>query len=210
VSASAGKTKINMSAHMMRRKLKSLLTSPLSSFYRVTSGLRKNLEHIRNHALLSSSLALPVDASVVVLGLPEVHGTGMIHFGKDVLLYPGLYLETEESGSIEIGGKVVISRGVHIVARDKIAIGEGTMIGEYTSIRDANHVRVPGLTIRDSGHRARPITIGSEVWIGRGVTVLGGVTIGDGATVGANAVVTHDVPAGVTVMGVPARAVGAS
>jgi acetyltransferase-like isoleucine patch superfamily enzyme len=209
VSASAGKTMIDMSANTMRRKIKSSLTSLLSSFYRATLGLRRNLGRIRSHALLSSSLAFPVDASVVVLGPPEVYGTGMIRFGKDVLLYPALYLETEESGSIKIGDGVVISRGVHIVARDRVTIGDGTMIGEYSSIRDANHVRVPGLPVRDSGHIARPIAIGSEVWIGRGVTVLGGVTIGDGATVGANAVVTRDVPAGVTVVGVPARAVDA-
>ncbi len=196
-----------MHADTMRRKLKSLLTLLLSSFYRATSGLRQNLERVRYHAFLSSTLTAPLNATVVVLGPTEVHGTGMIRFGQDVLLYPALYLETEESGSIEIGDGVVISRGVHIVARDRITIGKGTMIGEYTSIRDANHVRVPGLTIRDSGHSARPITIGSEVWIGRGVTVLGSVTIGDGATVAANAVVTRDVPAGVTVVGVPARAV---
>jgi acetyltransferase-like isoleucine patch superfamily enzyme len=202
--------KSDMYANTTRRKLKSSLTLLLSSFYRITSRLRRDLERIRNHAQLSSSLATPLDASVVVLGPPEVHGTGAIRFGQDVLLYPALYLETEETGSIEIGDGVVISRGVHIVARDSISIGDGTMIGEYTSIRDANHARLPGLTIRNSGYIARPITIGDEVWIGRGVAVLGGVTIGDGATVGANAVVTRDVPAGVTVVGVPARAVGVS
>jgi acetyltransferase-like isoleucine patch superfamily enzyme len=84
----------------------------------------------------------------------------MIRFGRDVLLYPALYLETEERGSIDIGAGVVISRGVHIVSRSEIQIGAGTMIGEYASIRDANHMRLPGLTIRDSGHVARPITIG--------------------------------------------------
>ena len=89
-----------------------------------------------------------------------------------------------------------------------ISIGQGSMIGEYSSIRDADHARVPGVKIRDAHHVARPISIGSEVWIGRGVTVLGGVAICDGATVGANAVVTHDVPAGTTVVGVPAQAIG--
>ncbi|MGA2887881.1 MAG: DapH/DapD/GlmU-related protein [Terracidiphilus sp.] len=202
--------KINLTEDSMRRKLKSSLTSFLSAAYRATASLRRNIAHIRNHALLSSKLVEPLDTSVVVLGPAEVHGTGMIHFGREALLYPGLYLETEENGSIEIGDGVVLSRGVHIVSRAEITIGDGTMIGEYSGIRDSNHVRIPGLTIRESGHIARPIVIGCEVWIGRGVTVLSGVTIGDGATVGANAVVTHDVPPGVTVVGVPARAVDAA
>jgi len=157
--------------------------------------------------MLSSNLQTPLDASVVVLGPPEVHGTGMIHIGRHTLLYPFLYLETEDRGSIDIGDGVVISRGVHIVSRAGIMIGCGTMIGEYTSIRDSNHSRMPGLPIRDSGYIARRINIGNEVWIGRGAAVLGGVSIGDGATVGANAVVVDDVPAGATVVGVPARAV---
>ena len=192
----------------MNRNIKASFSSLLSVVYRATAQLRKKMQHLRSHALLSSNLAVPLDASVVVMGPPEVHGTGRIHIGRDALLYPGLYLETNEGGSIVIGDRVVLSRGVHIVSRAGISIGQGSMIGEYSSIRDADHARVPGVKIRDAHHVARPISIGSEVWIGRGVTVLGGVAICDGATVGANAVVTHDVPAGTTVVGVPAQAIG--
>ncbi len=52
--------------------------------------------------------------------------------------------------------------------------------------------------------------IGDDVFIGAGARVLGGIVIGNGAKIGANAVVIEDVPAGVTVVGIPARAVGAS
>jgi acetyltransferase-like isoleucine patch superfamily enzyme len=134
----------------------------------------------------------------------SVHGSGRVRIGENVLLYPGVHLETQGNARIELGESLVISSGAHIVAMSGITIGEGSLIGEYASIRDANHSRKPGQPIRDSGFQSKPIIIGREVWLGRGVTVLGGVTIGDKATVGANAVVTRNVPPGVTVVGVPA------
>ncbi|MCB0188554.1 MAG: serine O-acetyltransferase [Caldilineaceae bacterium] len=53
-------------------------------------------------------------------------------------------------------------------------------------------------------------TIGDQVFIGAGARVLGTIHIGNHAKVGANAVVLHDVPEEVTVVGAPARVVGRS
>lgn len=144
--------------------------------------------------------------SVVVLGAPEVHGTRRIRLGRDLYLYRDLYLETQQQGQIEIGDGVVLSRGVHLAAFSAIEIGAGSLLGEYVSVRDANHGYGPGLAPRHSSHRARPIRIGRHVWIGRGAAILAGVSIGDGAVIGANAVVTHDVAPGAIALGVPARA----
>jgi len=47
--------------------------------------------------------------------------------------------------------------------------------------------------------------IGDNVFIGAGARVLGGIKVGDNAVIGANAVVIHDVPAGATVVGIPAK-----
>jgi acetyltransferase-like isoleucine patch superfamily enzyme len=188
----------------IKRGIKTSLSTLLSGFLRITAHLREGADRIYAHALLAATLREQLPPSVIVLGKVSVYGTGRIQIGENVLLYPDVHLETQENARIEIGDGVVISRGTHIVAVAGVGIGKGSMIGEYTSIRDANHSRDPGLPIRDSGHTAKPIEIGQEVWLGRGVAVLGGVTIGDKATVGANAVVTRDVPAGVTAVGIPA------
>ncbi len=184
--------------------LKRALVVPLMAMMRATNGVRESVRRIHGHAALGACMVGNLQASVVVLGAPEVRGTGQIEMGEDVLLYPGIYLETQEEAWLKIGRGVVISRGAHLVAMAGITVGDGTMIGEYVSVRDANHDRQDGVAMRNAGHTAKAIRIGKEVWIGRGVTVLGGVTIGDGATVGANAVVTKNVAAGTVVAGVPA------
>lgn len=186
--------------------MKKILVAALIPFA-LLAGQLAALKRLWAHARLRAAVKGALDSSVVVLGQAEVQGTANIQLGKNLYLYRELYFETQEDGRIEIGDDTVLSRGVHIVSHASVVLGEGVMVGEYTSIRDANHRRVAGQSARETGHDARPIRIGANVWIGRGAAILPGVVIGEGAVVGANAVVTKDVAAGDVVAGVPARSI---
>jgi acetyltransferase-like isoleucine patch superfamily enzyme len=155
-------------------------------------------------ARLQEAIGRPVDASNVILGSVELHGTCNISLGKNALIYPGVYLETQGAGSITLGDGVVLSSGVHIVAFEAVVLGDGCMVGEYSSIRDANH-RLSAESVRHSGHDSAAIQIGRNVWLGRGVSVLMGASLGDHSVVAANAVVNKTVLAGQIVGGVPAK-----
>lgn len=120
------------------------------------------------------------------------------------MIYPGVYLETQGEGRIDIGDDVVLSRGIHLVDFEHIVLGDGVMVGEYSSVRDADHRRSES-ALCFSGHISASIHVDRNVWIARGVTVLKGVTLGEGAVVGANAVVTRDVPPKCVVAGIPAK-----
>jgi acetyltransferase-like isoleucine patch superfamily enzyme len=54
---------------------------------------------------------------------------------------------------------------------------------------------------------AKPVHIGSDVWLGANVVVCPGVTIGDGCVIGAGAVVTRDIPPRTFAAGNPCRVI---
>lgn len=145
---------------------------------------------------------------VQFIGWITVEGTRNVHIGSGTRIGRRSYLKTDGDGRIDIGEHVTINDGATLVSYDHIAIGDNAMIGEYVSIRDANHGTKRGELVRLQAHTASPIRIGEDAWIGRGVCVLKGVTIGDGAVIAANSVVTKDVPANSIVGGVPARVLG--
>ena len=187
-----------------------ILKKTLVTALRPLTTLNRKLDALRRlwaNASLNSALGGGVHSSVVVLNTPELHGTRNIALGENLYLYRDLYLETQDSGRIEIGNDVVLSRGVHLVAYSSIVLEDGVMIGEYSSLRDANHQVVSGSSVRHTGHVGKPIHIQRNAWIGRGVTILGGVSIGAGAVIGANAVVTKDIPAGAVAVGIPAKVI---
>ncbi|MBC8193602.1 MAG: acyltransferase [FCB group bacterium] len=112
---------------------------------------------------------------------------------------------TEASGQIILGAEVRINRGTTLVAYDSIEIGNQTLIGEFVSIRDANHGISPNQPVREQAHEASAIKIGRDVWIGRGSVILPGVEIGDHSIIGANSVVSKSIPPGSIAVGSPAK-----
>lgn len=54
---------------------------------------------------------------------------------------------------------------------------------------------------------AKPIKVGSGVWLAAGVIVCGGVSIGDDVVIGAGSVVTKDIPSHVLAAGVPCKVI---
>ncbi len=103
---------------------------------------------------------------------------------------------------VSIGDPVVMAPGVYvvhgqIVADGLVEIGPGVVISPFVTL----------------GLRAGNVTgpsIGAQVSIGTGAKLIGPIHVAAGARIGAGAVVVDDVPAGVTVVGSPARAVGAA
>lgn len=95
-----------------------------------------------------------------------------------------------------------------VVAREHVTIGSGSKLAERTTVRDGNHDH--SVPLRSMKFTSSPVEIGSDVWVCAGAVILEGITVGDGSTVAAGAVVTKDVRAGATVVGVPAREVGLS
>ncbi len=108
--------------------------------------------------------------------------------------------------NIRLGRNVFINYHCIFLDCAPIDIGDDVQIGPAVQLYTAQHPL--DADVRRSGlESARPIRIGSDVWIGGGAVVLPGVTIGERSIVGAGSVVVHPVPADCVVVGNPARIV---
>lgn len=109
-------------------------------------------------------------------------------------------------------GVVVIGKHVEVgaaTAIDRAKFG-ATSIGDHTKIDNlvqiAHNCEIGRCcVICGCSALAGSVTLGDGVTLGGAVSIADNVTIGDGATLGAQASVMHDMPAGETWLGVPAR-----
>jgi acetyltransferase-like isoleucine patch superfamily enzyme len=140
--------------------------------------------------------------------------------GQDVQIFHAqlvnLYGCTIGAGT-KIGTFVEIQKNARVGARCKVS--SHTFICEGVTIEDEVFVghgvifindRVPRATARgrlqtEADWAVVPTLVRRGASLGSGAVILCGVTIGIEAVIGAGAVVTHDVPDGAVVAGVPAR-----
>lgn len=181
-----------------------LLTAALAPLIRGGHRLSGPLIRLVRLAHLRAWTGAAVHASTQFDGQVKVTSRVALALGPHCRIGTGVCFETP-GGDITVGHHVRINTGCVLVSYASISIGNDCLIGEYVSIRDANHGTATGAPMRLQSHSFAPITIGDDVWIGRGAVVLKGVSIGHGAVVAANSVVTHDVPANAIVGGAPAK-----
>ena len=106
---------------------------------------------------------------------------------------------------------IEIHPGATIGRRVFIDHGMGVVVGETAEIGD-DCTLYHGVTLGGVSWNKgkRHPTLGKNVVVGAGAKILGPFTVGDGAKVGSNSVVVKAVPAGATVVGIPARIVEAA
>lgn len=160
---------------------------------------------------------------------PTSEGTVEIGAGSQIGAYARIYCDVtigERSligdgatvrESSRIGARCII--GINTVIQHHVTIGNGSRLQQFSSLAPTSRVgedvfiaAFVGTTDDNAigrtpapGDRSGGVILQDRCHIGIGAKFLPGVTVGEDAVVGAGAVVTKDVPPGVTVTGVPAR-----
>lgn len=124
--------------------------------------------------------------------------------GENTLIEPDFFCDY--GYNIFLGDNFYANHNLVILDCAEVTFGDNVFIGPncgfYTALHPLDY------KTRNSGlESAKPIKVGSNVWIGGNVCVMPGVTIGENVVIGAGSVVTKDIPAGVLAYGNPCKPV---
>lgn len=140
--------------------------------------------------------------------------------GDGCSVFASVVEDSEMGASSDVGpfshlrSGAVLEAGVHIgnfVEVKASRVGAGTKAGHFSYIGDATighsvNIGAGTVTCNFDGTSKHETIIEDNVFIGSDTMLVAPVKVGEGAATGAGSVVTADVPSGVTVAGVPARA----
>lgn len=147
--------------------------------------------------LVDSSWRVKNEDTCRRLGLVGVHLSNDVVVRGDVSIGEGTWIGRDSYVRSGPHSKVTIGR--------ECGIGSNVLISSWTHRTEGPHIRDNPYLYPETKHREADITIGDRVWLCNDVVITPGHRVGDRAVVGANSVVTHDVPEGWLVGGVPAR-----
>jgi len=109
--------------------------------------------------------------------------------------------------NIELGERVFFNFNCVVLDVCPVRIGSFTLFGPAVQIYTPLHPLDAEQRRREE--YGKPVTIGSDVWVGGGAIIQPGVTIGSRSVIGAGSVVTRDVPDDVFAAGNPCRVIRA-
>ncbi|MFO0825206.1 MAG: sugar O-acetyltransferase [Gemmataceae bacterium] len=131
--------------------------------------------------------------------LKQLFGKG----GDSVWMQPPFFCDY--GSNIQLGERVFFNFNCIVLDVCEVKIGDFTLFGPAVQIYTATHPM--NSELRRKQEFAKPIEIGSDVWVGGGAIICPGVKIGSRSVIGAGSVVTRDIPDGVFAAGNPCRVI---
>ena len=131
--------------------------------------------------------------------LNELFGSG----GDSVWMQPPFYCDY--GSNIHLGERVFFNFNCVVLDVCEVRIGNFTLFGPAVQIYTATHPM--NAELRRTQESGKPVSIGSDVWVGGGAIICPGITIGSKTVIGAGSVVTKDIPENVFAAGNPCRVI---
>jgi maltose O-acetyltransferase len=125
--------------------------------------------------------------------LKELFGRG----GESVWMQPPFFCDY--GTNILLGERVFFNFNCVVLDVCLVEVGDFTLFGPAVQVYTATHPM--NADLRRTQEYARPIEIGSDVWVGGGAVICPSVKVGSKSVIGAGSVVTRDIPGGVFAAG---------